>query len=246
MIQILVRLTNTIYQIMKNIILIIFAVISLTNSYSQMNKKTFYEIEYSVLTGKEKKAILTNQDVSNVKKEKGDNIFTLNDGRIVYEMVDVKTYLFKNIIDFNYFEKKSVELANESVGRKTAIKDLTFINKIPFYIELFKQRYSLDFDPNDLNSLKKVDNVLNSIERQNILKFRRSIIAIIGESIVLKTEDGKWKNFQINKNTNIPAIFAKGSVIDPVAIFDYEFYEKYEEGKKISLYNSIKKQVESL
>ena len=233
---------------MKKFILIIFATVILTKSYSQMNKKKFFDIDFFILTKNEKKIILNNKADFTLRVEKGDNIYTLNDGRIIYEMLDVKTYLFNNITDFNYFESKCIEIANEETKSKTEVKDLKFIEKRFLYIDFFKQAYGIDFNLNDLKSIKTIDDLLNSLNKEDILKYKLSIIAVIGELIILNSDskDGKWKDFQIKKDIFTPMIFVKGSVIDPVKIFDNEFYEKYEKGKKISILNSVKQYIESL
>ncbi|RUT67791.1 hypothetical protein D0817_24565 [Flavobacterium cupreum] len=231
---------------MRKIILIVLLNLLITKTYSQMTKKTFYEIEFFILKEKDKKSILLSSKDFIQKKVKGDNIYELADGRIIYEMIGIEIYLFQNKEDFNYFEVKCEEIANESVKRKTEIKDLNFIEKRFLYIDFFKQAYNIDFKTSDLNSLIKLDDLLNTLKKEDVLKYRLSIIAIIGESIISNTKEGKWRNFQISKNVNIPAIFVQGSVIDPVEIFDNQIFTKSDKRNKISISNYLKKLIKSL
>lgn len=178
-------------------------------------------------------------DEENSDVNVGDFLFILNDGRVIYEMSGIKTFLFKNKQDFKTYINKSVELALSSTKSKISVRDDKFISKRDLYIELFRSAYFLKLDTKDITTLSNVDSTLNKLSEQDILKYKLTIIAIIGEYIVQNSKDAVWQYLNHPSDGKIPIITASGTIIEPIKIFEVQFYEQYKKGKQFNLYETI-------
>lgn len=227
---------------------ILFFCLSSIKSQSIMQKKTMFDINFHLISAKEKDSLINTFrgvfDNENSNLDVGDSLFVLNDGRIIYEMTDIKTFLFQNKQEFKSYVDKSVQLGLESTKSRIIIKDEKFIQKRDLYVELFNSTYSLELEPKDIKTLSKVDSILNSINEQDILKFKLSIIAIIGEYISHNCKEAIWKYLNHPSAGKIPILIANGTIIEPVKIFEVQFYDQYKKGKPFNLLRTVQEYVD--
>ncbi|WP_420552291.1 hypothetical protein [Tenacibaculum aiptasiae] len=194
-----------------------------------MNKHILQEITYHTLTEKEKDSLLVNfKGVLN--KEMSDSkydseVYVLNDNRIIFDMMDMKTFLFNDLDDLKNFKKLTSKIAKESVKSKIQVKDKNFIDKIDLYTTFFLNSYDLDFS--DVNELKKLDSLLESFNEKEILKHKNSLVAIIGCFLKENVINGEWiylKNDAVN--TINPVINCDNGLFEPIYILEDIVYNK--------------------
>jgi len=176
---------------------------------------------------------ILNKELTEV--EKSCNIYNLDNGKVIYEMVSLQSFLFDSENDLQYFLKRTVEIATNSVKRKFEIKDESFLEKRELYIQLFKQTFDLSLDFKNLDDLKKVD--INNI----IPKYNYSLIAIVGEFLKYNIKDSDWKSLKVSDDIPIRyVIYREGEFQDPSSIMENVIYNKSNFKKNIEFYKTVK------
>ena len=206
-----------------------------------MKKINSYEIEMFELNKKEKDSIL-NDKYTILENKISNTTFETFEKKIIYDISNgARIYLFKNQFDFIQWKNKIKEISDKEKNKST-ISDYDFLEKRYLYIDFFKQSFNIDFDTKNLDTFKNIDEILNDFDIEKINKYRLSIIAMIGESIVLNKKNVQWTNFNINEKVRIPIILSEEFAnISPIEIYEIQFYNKIEKKKRISFYNAIKK-----
>lgn len=215
------------------VILIAFMFFSCKYPYSQdvMKKKKFKDIEFFELTDKERVNILKENHSVKPENYKGDYIYRLSNGRILFEMKDIVTFLFLSEEDFNkYIEStESPQPIGDVLQTYThPIQDSSFIEKREMYIAFFAGVHQLEIDLADPKDLAKLDKLLNLLDNQELKKYRLSIVAMIGEFIVANLPVAEWKylNISYSQKERVPVILVdEKTLINPANIF-YEEYNK--------------------
>jgi hypothetical protein len=217
-----------------------------------MKSKTFFDIKIFELTNKERDSLLLTKS-HRTTAYKGNFIHQITDGQVVYELTDVKNYLFDSQSDFYKFIEKTAtpQVIGEFIFSYThPVKDSTFIEKINDYIVLFTGANEVVLNLRNIDDLKKVDSLLNRWEMSEFRKFRLSLIALVGEFVLNKlgTDDAGWKyfNYSVNgKSERNPAIIFKGkTIIDPATIVNDQYNNKIKNPRyEINLYKATQEMI---
>ena len=217
-----------------------------------MKEKTFLNFKYFELSDKEKDSILVKATGFTKEELKGDFIYKLPDGKVIFEMKGVFNYLFETTDIFEgYFQavNSPQEIGNLLFTYTHPIKDTSFIEKREMYIVFLAGEFGIEFDLTDKKTLERVSSLLNQLDNQQIKKYRLSFIALLGEFIVSNVEGAEWKYINIpnSRRERAPVIFINGNtLVDPTTIF-YEEYNKRQLNKEyqISLENAVKAYIEN-
>lgn len=225
---------------------------TLIHSQHVMKEKSFLNFKYFELSDKEKDSILTKAAGYMKEEQRGDYIYKLPNGKVIFEMKGIANYLFETEKVFTTYIEASSKPQNTSSLLFTyshPIKDTSFIEKREMYIAFFAGEYEIEFDLADERTLEKVSNLLNQIDNQQIKKYRLSLIALLGEFIVSNVEGAEWKYINIPnpQQERAPIILVGGkTLINPATIF-YEEYNKRElnDEYQISLEKAIRASIEN-
>lgn len=217
-----------------------------------MKEKTFLNFKYFELSDKEKDNILVKATGFTKEELKGDFIYKLPDGKVIFEMKGVFNYLFEATDIFEgYFQavNSPQEIGNLLFTYTHPIKDTSFIEKREMYIVFLAGEFGIEFDLTDKKTLERVSSLLNQLDNQQIKKYRLSLIALLGEFIVSNVEGAEWKYINIpnSQRERVPVIFTNGNtLVDPTTIL-YEEYNKRQLNKEyqISLENAVKAYIEN-
>lgn len=217
-----------------------------------MKEKTFLNFKYFELSDKEKDSILVKATDFTKEELKGDFIYKLPDGKVIFEMISIANYLFETERIFEgYMEASSKPQHPDGLlfTYSHPIKDTSFIEKKEMYIAFLAGEYGIEFDLTDKKTLERVSSLLNELDNREIKKYRLSLIALIGDFIVSNVEGAEWKYINIPnpQKERAPVIFINGkTLVDPGTIF-YEEYNKRELNKEyqISLENAVKTYLEN-
>lgn len=234
--------------IMKNILNIIclFFVISINAQTIKMKKIKFENITMYSISEKEMKDLLKKQkgvlDENLTNLESSCNVYNLDNGKVIYEMVKLQSFLFDSKNDLQYFLKRTNEIATGSVKRKFEIKDENFIDKKELYIELFTQEFDLKLDFKNIDDLKKVDKIFKKVDIKNIVpKYNYSLIAIVGEFLKSNMNNVNWKSLKVSDDTPIRYVIHGGKNLqDPSSILESIIYNKSNFKKEITFYKTVK------
>lgn len=212
-----------------------------------MKEKTFLNFKYTELSNKEKDSMLVKARAYTKEEFKGDFIYKLLDGQVIFEMKSIANYLFETEKIFtSYMEATSKPQITNGLlfTYNCPIKDTAFIEKKEAYIALFTAKYNIELDLTDKKTLVKISNLLNKLDNQQIKKYRLSLIALIGEFIVSNVKGAEWKYINVlnPQKERAPIILINGkTLIDPSTIL-YEEYNKREsnKGHRINIENAVK------
>jgi hypothetical protein len=217
-----------------------------------MKEKTFLNFKYFELSDKEKDSILVKATDFTKEELKGDFIYKLPDGKVIFEMKGVFNYLFEATDVFEGYLQainNPQEEGNLLYTYSHPIKDTSFIEKREMYIVLLAGEFGIEFDLTDERTLEKVSNLLNQLDNQQIKKYRLSLIALLGEFIVSNVEGAEWKYINIPnpQQETAPIILVGGkTLINPATVF-YEEYNKRElnDEYQISLEKAVRTCIEN-
>lgn len=240
--QILILQKLMTIEMMKEIIFIciLSSVCTLTHAQPTMKEKTFLDIKYLELSDKEKEQMLSAASGYTKAEWKGDYIYRLADGTVLFEMKGIATYLFETEAVFkDYIEasEKPQRIDHLLFGHSHPIKDTSFIEKRDMYIAFFAGEYGLEIDLTELAGLDEISRLLNQSDNEQIRKYRLSLIAIIGEFIVTNLSGAEWKYLNIpnSQKERVPVILAhEKTLINPATIF-YQEYNKRATDKKYQI-----------
>lgn len=218
------------------LILFVFIALCSTRTYSQdeMKKKEFVGIQYFELSNKELKTVLAENNFVEPTSIKGDYIYQLSDGKVLFEMRDVTSFLFSSKSDFDeYIERTETPQPIGGLLQTYThpIKDSSFIEKREMYITFFVGQHNTEIDVADAEELDKLDAVLNGLSNEELKKYRLSIVALIGEFITTNLEGAYWTYLNIPnpQKERSPVVMVDDKIlIDPANIF----YEEYNQRGK--------------
>lgn len=204
------------------------------NSQAIMQKQTKFDIEFYLISSKEKDSLMHrfngSKDTITSEIDPGDFLYLLNDGRVIYEMPGIKSFLFTDFGDYKKYILGSVNLAESSKKNNTGINDGDFIEKVNVYVEKFMNEYSITSEINKTEIIRQIDVVLGSLSDFEIKRNRLSIIALIGELISQNLRFASWHYFNDPVNGKIPVILAEGLLIEPIKIFEKKLSELRKKG----------------
>lgn len=233
---------------MKRLILFLILIMS-TNLKSQnegMKRIEFEEIVMYSISDKEMNDLLINQGgVLNTKfTDLADsiNVYNLNNGNVIYEMVELRSFLFDSENDLEFFLKRTVEIAHNDVKRKIEIKDENFINKKELYIQLFIHAFDISLDFKNIEDLKKVDQIIKCQGINDIIpKYNYSLVAILGEFLKFNMNNVDWKSLKIRDDLPVRyVIFGGQHLHDPSVILENIIYHNSNFKKNIEFYKTVK------
>lgn len=227
-----------------NIISLLFF-ITINSQTIKMKKIDFENIIMYSISEKEMKDFLKNQkgvlneDLTDI--ENSCNVYNLNNGKVIYEMVKLQSFLFDSENDLQYFLKRTVEIANNSVKRKIEIKDQDFIDKKALYIQLFVQTFNISLDFKNIEDLRKIDKIFKDYNINDIIpKYNYSLVAIIGEFLKYNLKDVDWKSLKVSDDSPIRYVIYGGQNLhDPSSIFENIIYNKSNFKKKVEFYKTV-------
>lgn len=202
---------------------------TISNSQTDMKEKTFKSIEYFELSNRERVKMMGDHEPIDTKDYKGDLIHKLPNGQIIFEMKGITSFLFESEERFKeYIEITEQPQATDGKLRTYShpISDSSFIEKKDMYVSFFLGQTELEIDLNNIDELKKLDEVLNRMSNEDVKKYSLSLVAIIGEFISLNIEEAEWKYLNITNSERHPVILVKDKeLVDPATIF-YEEYNR--------------------
>jgi len=200
-------------------------------SQNEMNQREFKDIEYLELSDKELKVLLAKNKTVEPQNIKGDFVYHLPGGQVLFEMRYVSSFLFSSKYDFDKYIEKTDSPQPIDVLLQTythPIKDSSFIEKREMYITFFIGQHNTEIDVADITELDKLDDLLNGLSSEDLKKYRLSIVALIGEFITTNLEDASWTYLNIpnpQKERNPVIMVGEKKLIDPANIY-YEEYNK--------------------
>lgn len=204
---------------------------------TEMTEHILRDIKFYTINQKEKNTLikefdgLFKEDLSD--KKYSSKVYMLNDNRVIFDMVDMKIFLFSSLSDMERFKAITSEIAVENVKSQIEIKDDDFISKVYLYITFFKDSFSIDIDFNNVEDLKKIDTLIDKKEYDIIIKYKNSLVAIAGEFIRLNVKNGEWKYLVDNTNPINPVIDCHKGLFEPIYIIEEVIYNEK------SLYNYV-------
>lgn len=206
-------------------------------SQEKMNEHKLGNISYYTISKIEKDSLIKEFN-GLIKKELGDVkydscVYLLNDRRVIFDMFEMQTFLFKSLFDLRDFKRLVLQIAESSVERKIIVNDSNFLNKIDLYVSFFEEEFEIVFDFNDLNDLKKLD-VIISEKRGEVLKFKLSIIAIIGKYISSNMDETEWAYLREGNNLINPIVNSEDRLFEPLYISEEILYNKKSAYKYLS------------
>lgn len=233
---------------MKNVLNIISLLffISINSQTIKMKKIEFENIIMYSISEKEMKDFLKNQKGVLNKNltdiENSCNVYNLNNGKVIYEMVKLQSFLFDSENDLQYFLKRTVEIANNSVKRKFEIKDEDFIDKRALYIQLFTQTFDISLDFKNIEDLRKIDKIFKEHNINNIIpKYNYSLVAIVGEFLKSNLKNVDWKSLKVSDDTPVRYVIYGGENLqDPSSVLENVIYNKSNFKKNIAFYKTVK------
>jgi hypothetical protein len=233
---------------MKSICLILVLLFSLNLSAQEMGNEYLVGINGKAISKKLKDEILNSEKPSPPKiMSEGSNsyYYKLKDGRIIYDVLSSRYYLFESIGEFEKFTNKTKNAA--PVGSYLAyythpITDEHFIENKDNYIKSFLTASNFRVDISNIETLKLIDDFLYQLEFEQIKDYRTSLVAVIGDYIIMNLKnDASWKYFNMSTNglnRREPIIFVDGKLISPTSIFDNQYNKKVKQKTYvISMYN---------
>lgn len=159
----------------------------------------------------------------------GSCYYQLLDGRVIYDVIGVKYYLFQNLIDFESFIALSQSEKTYVTTAIYPIDDENFIEHKDEYINTFIKRFTSKIAFERMDELKRIDEFLSTLDKAQLWELRIPIIATCGEFLINKSNTGTWKYL----NTSIkgvkqrqPIFIVEGKLISPSLIFDLEYDKK--------------------
>ncbi|PKK37097.1 hypothetical protein BWI96_06965 [Siphonobacter sp. SORGH_AS_0500] len=174
----------------------------------------------------------------------GDYYYELHNGKIIYEITGVKNFLFNNLYDLKKYISITSKPRIDDVFLSTStypINDNNFIEKISDYMTYFNQLSKREFNFEEGEYLKNIDEILNTINLHEFKKYRLSIIAITGEAIIKQSKKEAHWDYIVYSNTKEPVIIIENKIlIDPVNIVYDEYNKKIKNNNyKINTHRSI-------
>lgn len=227
-------------------VLCLFFVVNINSQSIKMKKIDFEGIVVYTITTKEMETLvkehkgILNKNLTNT--ENSCNVYDLNNGKVIYEMVKLQSFLFDSVKDLQFFLKRTTEIATNSVKRKFEIKDDNFISKKQLYIDLFTQSFDIELDFKNIDDLKKVDKIFKKEHIDNVIpKYNYSLIAVLGEFLRVNIKDVDWKSLKVSDNTPIRYVIYGGKNLqDPASILESIIYNKSDYKKNITFYKTVK------
>lgn len=128
-----------------------------------MKKKNYFGIDVQELSEKEMNLILNENNLKNIEHIGGDIVHYLSNGSVIFEMENIKGYLFDNTDDFNKFIERSSKpqpMGDSMLTYTHPIKDSLFIDKIEQYVTFFFGQRNITLDFGNKGDLEKFDEIL--------------------------------------------------------------------------------------
>lgn len=216
-------------------------------SQTDMKKKNYFGIDVQELSEKEMNLILNENNLKSTEHIGGDIVHYLSNGSVIFEMENIKGYLFNNTDDFNKFIERSSKpqpIGDSMLTYTHPIKDSLFIDKIEQYVTFFFGQHNFTLDFGDKGDLEKFDKILNQLKVEELKKYRLSIVAIIGEFIVNNCYNANWKYLNIpnSQKEKQPVIMINNNttLIVPAQIFYDQYNQRLDKSNyKINTKRSI-------
>ena len=194
----------------------------------KMKKIDFEKISCYIINNKEKDSLLKNNngvlDKSLSNTEKMLEAYKLNDGKYVYDMVDIQTFMFNSVDDLKFFLKRTTEIATGSVENFIVIKDEGLLEKKDLYINFFLENYEIELEFGKLDNLRKIDLLFRENRIENITpKYNYSLTLIIGEFLKYNIADFNWSKLIIDNNKKGAfkyVLLKKNHMLEPSVILE--------------------------
>lgn len=213
---------------------------------SKMKKIDFEKISCYIINKKEKDSLLKNNngilDKNLSDTEKMLEAYKLNDGKYVYDMVDIQTFMFNSADDLKFFLKRTTEIAIKSTKSQIDIKDENLLEKKDLYINLFLENYEIELDFEKLDHLKKIDILFRDNKIENITpKYNYSLTLIVGEFLNYNITDFSWSKLIIdNRNSTFKYILLKNNqMLEPAVILESIINKKMEDRNSDDFFETL-------
>src|SRR5690606_25887334 len=218
--------------IMKNKIL--FVLFILLNNYisgQTMKIESYKNVEYFVLTKKEMLKLIKENKYKTELVENHERVYFLEDNRVIFEMIDVKNFLFSSKEDFLRFKGKVIEESLSSVQNEFEIRN----TNLYVYDEV------INFLSKELNKDITNENILELIETTDknlLLRHGSYFTFLLGSHIIKNNPDIEWKYLKISKDYYTYVLINSIELIN-ISFLLNEFNKGKEDDLKKFLYNRI-------
>ena len=196
-----------------------------------MKIESYKNVEYIVLTKKEMLKLIKEIKHRTELLENHERVYFLEDNRVLFEMIDVKNFLFSSKEDFFRFKGKVIEESFNSVQNEFEIRN----TNLYVYDEV------IDFLSKDLSKDITHENILELIEtidKNLLLRHGSYFTFLLGSHIIRNNPDIEWKYLKISKDYYTYVLITNAELIN-ISYLLNEFNKGEEKDLKKFLYNRI-------